>query len=256
MSKQTPKLLPCREEVARAIYFSQRGRLIDQGSVTAQRPWRDENIPNTFWNHFLADADAVLALTRPTPAERPSDAAVADEAYGYAKRLLEHFVAEHFPSNPDWKALPDLIGVLTQIDNVITIIRDFKEQAQQYKKMLALPPDESARALMQRCMDMLADVPGATLEDKLTKYIGEYMALQIRAQARVTPSTVGKRTACSVDRYDALPQHLRDQIMELEIFIGDVDGHELDDGGTVDASDAVNALNKIIAAMSPSSLPR
>jgi hypothetical protein len=42
------------------------------------------------------------------------------DALGYATRLLEHFVAEHFPHNPDWKPLPDLIGVLTQIDNVIT----------------------------------------------------------------------------------------------------------------------------------------
>lgn len=31
----------------------------------------------------------------------------------------------------------------------------------------------------QRCLDMLADVPGATLEDRLTHYIGCYMALQI-----------------------------------------------------------------------------
>ena len=31
---------------------------------------------------------------------------------------------------------------------------------------------------LQRCMDMLGDVPGATLEDRLTHYIGSYMALQ------------------------------------------------------------------------------
>jgi hypothetical protein len=46
------------------------------------------------------------------------------DAYGYAKRLLEAFVAEHFPPNPDWKPLPDLMGVLTQIDNASTIARD------------------------------------------------------------------------------------------------------------------------------------
>ncbi len=43
--------------------------------------------------------------------------------------------------------------------------------------------------MLQRCMDMLADVPGATLEDKLTKYIGEYMALQLRASPAVLEPT-------------------------------------------------------------------
>jgi hypothetical protein len=52
---------------------------------------------------------------------------------GYATRLLEHFVAEHFPHNPDWKPLPELIGVLTQLDNAITIARDYKEKLRAYE---------------------------------------------------------------------------------------------------------------------------
>ena len=52
--------------------------------------------------------------------------AAQEEALGYATRLLEHFVAEHFPHNPDWKPLPNLIGVLTQLDNASTIVRDYK----------------------------------------------------------------------------------------------------------------------------------
>jgi hypothetical protein len=50
------------------------------------------------------------------------------DAYGYAKRLLEVFVAENFPPNPNWKPLPDLLGVLTQIDNASTIARDLRAQ--------------------------------------------------------------------------------------------------------------------------------
>jgi hypothetical protein len=50
------------------------------------------------------------------------------DAYGYAKRFLEAFVAEHFPPNPDWKPLPDLMGVLTQIDNASTIASDLCAQ--------------------------------------------------------------------------------------------------------------------------------
>jgi hypothetical protein len=45
----------------------------------------------------------------------------------------------------------------------------------------------------QRCMDMLGDVPGPTLEDRLTRYIGCYMALQIKAGAQ--PQTAPELTA-------------------------------------------------------------
>jgi hypothetical protein len=45
---------------------------------------------------------------------------------GYATRLLESFVAEHFPHNPDWKPQTDMIGVLMQLDNASVIARDYK----------------------------------------------------------------------------------------------------------------------------------
>ena len=51
-----------REHVGKAIYLSQRLRLTDQSSITAQRPWRDDAIPDTFWNHFLLDADAAIQI--------------------------------------------------------------------------------------------------------------------------------------------------------------------------------------------------
>jgi hypothetical protein len=43
----------------------------------------------------------------------------------------------------------------------------------------------------QRCMDMLGDVPGPTLEDRLTRYIGCYMALQIKAGAQPQTAPIG-----------------------------------------------------------------
>jgi hypothetical protein len=66
---------------------------------------------------------------------------VLEAAQGYATRLLEHFVAEHFPPNPDWKPLPDLIGVLTQLDNALTIARDYKAriEALETAVRLAIP---------------------------------------------------------------------------------------------------------------------
>ena len=74
------------------------------------------------------------------------------EALGYATRLLEHFVAEHFPHNPGWKPLPDLIGVLTQIDNAITIARD-------YKARLAAAPAVGGEDLRQALTNWFHSLP-------------------------------------------------------------------------------------------------
>ena len=40
------------------------------------------------------------------------------EAYIYAVSLASILAAKHFPENTEWKPLPDLTGVLTQIDNM------------------------------------------------------------------------------------------------------------------------------------------
>ena len=55
---------------------------------------------------------------------------------GYATRLLESFVVQHFPPNPDWKPLPDLFGVLTQLDNASTIARDYKAEIERLRAEL------------------------------------------------------------------------------------------------------------------------
>ena len=42
-----------------------------------------------------------------------------NEAYSYAKRLAEFIWKEHYKEeSPDWTPLPDVLGVLTQIDNM------------------------------------------------------------------------------------------------------------------------------------------
>jgi hypothetical protein len=46
---------------------------------------------------------------------------VAWEAYEYAARLAQHIHDTHYPDgSPEWKPLPDLMGVLSQIDNALT----------------------------------------------------------------------------------------------------------------------------------------
>lgn len=52
------------------------------------------------------------------------------------------------------------------------------------------------------------------------------------------------------DRYNGPAGPIRSALLELEVFIGDLDGAEIDDG-TVDAEDAVKAFNVIVAALNP-----
>lgn len=48
--------------------------------------------------------------------------------------------------------------------------------------------------------------------------------------------------------YDDLPVSVRKALGDLEMFITDLDGQDIDDG-TVDAEDAVKAFNSIVAAL-------
>lgn len=41
-------------------------------------------------------------------------------AYRYASTLLMSLIRKHYPDLPDFKPLPDLMGVLTQLDNIST----------------------------------------------------------------------------------------------------------------------------------------
>jgi hypothetical protein len=59
----------------------------------------------------------------------------------------------------------------------------------------------AASAEYQRCMDMLGDVPGPTLEDRLTRYIGCYMALQIKAGAQPQASVESAEPVCRHEDY-------------------------------------------------------
>lgn len=50
-----------------------------------------------------------------------------------ATRLLESFVSQHFPPNPDWKPQSDLMGVILQLDNASTIARDYKAEIERLR---------------------------------------------------------------------------------------------------------------------------
>ena len=69
-----------------------------------------------------------------------------ETALGYATRFLEHFVNEHCSPVPDWKPLPDLLGVLTQIDNSTTVARDYNARI------------EALEAALRRCQTVLGNM--------------------------------------------------------------------------------------------------
>ena len=42
-----------------------------------------------------------------------------EESYQYALRLADALRKKHYPDNTDWRPLGDLLGLLTQIDNMV-----------------------------------------------------------------------------------------------------------------------------------------
>jgi len=66
--------------------------------------------------HTLREVNEALAAARELQQEL---AKPEQEAYGYAKRLAEFIWEKHYKKeSPDWTPLPDVLGVLTQIDNM------------------------------------------------------------------------------------------------------------------------------------------
>ena len=53
--------LPDVEEIARAIWQRQHDAL-DREAITHDLKWRDPSVPTKFWDQFLLDAQAVLAI--------------------------------------------------------------------------------------------------------------------------------------------------------------------------------------------------
>ena len=70
-------------------------------------------------------------------ADRDALRAENERAHSYAVGFLRSFVSQHFPPNPDWRPLPDLLGVLTQIDNATTITRDLRAENERLRARVA-----------------------------------------------------------------------------------------------------------------------
>lgn len=70
------------EEIARAIWESQRSRIQNRDGINARLTWRSNDAPDLFWNSFILDARASLSrLSRPvTGAEGVRNAALKEAA--------------------------------------------------------------------------------------------------------------------------------------------------------------------------------
>lgn len=77
---------------------------------------------------FAEAADAILAaLSTPSSDEQGEELAAGKEEL---RRLLESiWRAEYRKDAPDWKALPDLVGMVTQIDNMYAGVRAQRDAA-------------------------------------------------------------------------------------------------------------------------------
>lgn len=115
-----------------------------QYHIDLLRKWADVlAIPSgQFVNEDLRNAaDAFAALASPAPAAAEGDG----EALRYLTSLLVSFVNQHCDPVPEWKPLPDLMGVISQFDNATTVVREIKARAEKAEK-----ERDEARAEAQR----------------------------------------------------------------------------------------------------------
>lgn len=72
----------------------------------------------------FAQADIEKRINSVLDPSYASSQAEIESAKTYLRSLLTSFVKEHCDPVPEWAPLPDLLGMLTQIDNAITVTRD------------------------------------------------------------------------------------------------------------------------------------
>lgn len=102
-----------------------------------------------------------VALANGTTAQAHEELRFAAEeelakAYDYALHFARAFMAKHYPENTKWEPLPDLIGILTQLDNMSTIASQFSDELAKVREVNAeqariiAGKDERIRQLEER----------------------------------------------------------------------------------------------------------
>ena len=80
-----------------------------------------------------------------------ADRATLEQAKKEINTLLVSYVREHFFENKTFQPLDSLIGQISQLDNAITITRDFKSRAEAAEAKLAQYEAQEPVAYIQSC---------------------------------------------------------------------------------------------------------
>lgn len=99
---------------------------------------RPDPAANPAWANAEHDIGVLLAEIERLNAENAyaSSQAEIERARAYLRNLLTSFVQEHCDPVLEWAPLPDLWGMLTQIDNAITVTRDRQSEIVRMRKAL------------------------------------------------------------------------------------------------------------------------
>lgn len=86
------------------------------------------------YSHNLRVVPEIYALEA---ADRLSELQkVIDDAEKDLRSFMTTFVREHFPHVPQWQPLPNLLGMLSQMDNASTIARDYVSRLSEQQQVI------------------------------------------------------------------------------------------------------------------------
>jgi len=120
---------------------------------------------------LLIRIDEALATTPASGgAQEPADdAREALDPYRYAVTLAQSLREKHFPDVVEWKPLPDLYGVLTQIDNMTTALK--RSPAESSEGDLS----EAVRVIMACCETLEDEASDELVSKELTEHAVGYL---------------------------------------------------------------------------------
>jgi hypothetical protein len=93
------------------VLFREWGELASANDTSIPNVDWDDGADKPFWIAIAKEAIKAYELHQAT--DEP-----ASQEYEYARRLAVALHQRHYPEVVDWKPLDDLIGILTQIDNM------------------------------------------------------------------------------------------------------------------------------------------
>ena len=101
-----------------------------------------------WWDHALDGPTPEAPVSKETAQWIWNAARAEPDAYGYASRLAIHIWQKHYKEvSPQWKPLDDLMGVLTQIDNMTSGLN--RQQAEPVEEPVASVLEVSGDILTQ-----------------------------------------------------------------------------------------------------------